>query len=90
MTAVSYANGPKAFGPQAFRMLLDSFDEALRSLTPAQLSAVATPQMRDQLARHIISMAEHGELDPERLRQGAVAHVNMMLRYYRGQSHLPR
>jgi hypothetical protein len=90
MTAMSYATGPKAFGPRTFRLLMDSFDEALRSLSPAQLSAVATPQMRDQLARHIISMAEHGELDPERLRQGALAHVNMMVRYYRGHTPLPR
>jgi hypothetical protein len=90
MTAISYANGPKAFGPQTFRLLLESFDEALRSLSTDQLANIATPQMRDQLARHIISMAEHGELDPERLRQGALAHVQMMLRYYRGQGPLPR
>ena len=90
MTAMSYANGPKAFGPRTFRMLLDSFDDALRSLSASQLSTIATPQVRDQLARHIISMAEHGELDPERLRQGARAHMDMLMRYYRGHNPLPR
>ena len=86
MTATTYANGPKAFGPRTFRLLLDSFDDTLRALSANQLATIATPQVRDQLARHIINMAEHGELDPDRLRQGARAHMDMLLRYYGGKA----
>jgi len=68
---------PKAFVPRAFQILRDSFDEALHALPPE------TPQIeaREIIARRIISLAEHGETDPERLRDGAIAHVTKMLRY---------
>ncbi len=84
MTALQYAVAPKAFGPHTFRILLDSFEEALGSLSASQLSTMPAARMRDLLARRIISLAEHGELDPERLRDGALAHAARMLRYYRG------
>ncbi len=68
---------PKAFVPRAFQLLCDTFDEALGALPPDLPQA----HVREIIARRIISLAEHGETDPRRLRDGAIARVNSMLRY---------
>ena len=72
---------PITFGPRTFHALLDSFDHALGSIRESDASS---PQVRDLLARRVISLAEHGELDPDRLREAALAQASSMNRYYRG------
>ena len=83
MTAKRRTTAPKSFGPQAFHALLDSFDSALGSMSE---SNAASPQVRELLARRVISLAEHGELDPQLLREAALVQANTMLRYYRGRA----
>lgn len=74
---------PKAFVPRAFQILCESMDDALHALPPDLPQA----QVREIVARRIISLAEHGETDPQRLRDGAIAHVNSMLRYRGADAH---
>ncbi len=81
MTATRRTTAPISFGPRAFHALLDSFDQALGSIRESDASS---PQVRDLLARRVISLAEHGELDPDRLREAALAQANSMTRYYGG------
>ena len=81
MTATCRSKAPISFGPRAFHALLDSFDRALGSIHESKASS---PQVRDLLARRVISLAEHGELDPDRLREAALAEAHSMTRYYSG------
>lgn len=73
---------PKAFVPRAFQILQASYEDALGSLPQPDPSDA---RIRELVARRIISLAEHGETDPDRLREGAVARVRSIIRY-RGEA----
>ena len=58
---------PQSFGPEELKVLVTAFEEALQQLgldrnDPAALS----------IAKQIIALAQQGERDPVRLREGAI------------------
>lgn len=58
--------GP-AFGPDEIKVLVTAFDEALQQLGLVNRNDPATLR----IAQRIIALAQHGERDPVRLREGA-------------------
>jgi hypothetical protein len=65
------------FDPDAVRTLVAAFDGAWQSIkaSGAKLSDKQTELVRENLAKHIIEQARHGELDQCRLRDGALLHL---------------
>jgi hypothetical protein len=71
---------PASFGPDIIRVISDALDEAWRTVqankrrfkVDANSSAA-----RDVLAVHIIAMAKKGELDRQRLIEGALARLRL-------------
>ena len=57
-----------AFGPDEIEVLASAFEAALRELNLADRTDPATTLV----AKRIIELAQQGERDPDRLREGAV------------------
>jgi len=57
-----------AFGPKEIEVLSSAFEAALRELKLVDRSDPAT----ELIAKRIIELAQQGERDPARLREGAV------------------
>ena len=60
-----------SFGPEEVKVLLRAFEEALRELRLVERTDPATLLV----AKRIIALAQQGERDPIRLREGAVKGV---------------
>ena len=58
----------QSFGPDEIKVLLTAFEEALRELRLVDRTDPAT----QLVAKRIIELAQQGERDPIRLREGAV------------------
>jgi hypothetical protein len=56
------------FGPEDIKVLSSAFEEALRALRLVDRTDPAT----QLVARRIIELAQQGERDPIRLREGAI------------------
>jgi hypothetical protein len=61
-----------AFGPDEVKILGDAFEDALRTLRLVNRDDPAT----EIVAKKIIELAQRGERDPVRLREGAVQSVS--------------
>jgi hypothetical protein len=60
-----------AFGPDEIKLLSSAFEDALRELNLVDRSDPAT----ELVAKRVIELAQSGERDPIRLREGAVKGV---------------
>jgi hypothetical protein len=58
----------QSFGPDDIKILVSAFEEALRELRLVDRTDPAT----QLVAKRIIDLAQQGERDPIRLREGAV------------------
>jgi hypothetical protein len=71
---------PASFDPDTIRAMSDALDEAWRTVQTNKrkfnLNA-ASSAAREVLAEHIISMAKKGELDRQRLIDGALARLRL-------------
>jgi hypothetical protein len=64
------------FDPDTIRILAAAFEDAWRALETDGIDiGPGTDQMRDSLAKAIVEAASHGERDPHRLRDAALAHL---------------
>jgi hypothetical protein len=64
-----------SFDPETIGLLTGAFEDAWRSLDRGDGIGPDTDAIREMLARHIITLAQTGERDVIRLRDGAVAYV---------------
>jgi hypothetical protein len=72
------SNGGTTFDPNTVRLLGDALDGAWRSLQTTGVyftSRGHAEATREKLALRIIEMAEQGERDPDRLRDGALEYL---------------
>jgi hypothetical protein len=67
--------GP-VFGPEEIKVLVTAFDEALQQLGLVNRNDPAVLQ----IAKHIIALAQDGELDPVRLRDVALQGLTQVTR----------
>jgi hypothetical protein len=62
-----------AFDPEIVRIMTAAFEDAWRTLNSNGAVGPHTDAARDLLAKHIIGMAQAGERDLTKLRDGAIA-----------------
>jgi hypothetical protein len=71
---------PASFGPDTIRIMSDALDDAWRAVQANKakfnVNAHGTAA-RDLLANHIVAMAKKGELDRQRLVDGALARLRL-------------
>jgi hypothetical protein len=63
----------RAFDPEIIRIMTAAFEDAWRTLNSKGGVGPHTDAARDLLAKHIIGMAQGGERDLTKLRDGAIA-----------------
>jgi hypothetical protein len=61
------------FDPESIRIMTAAFEDAWRTLNSNGVVGPHTDAARDLLAKHIIGMAQAGEHDLAKLRDGAIA-----------------
>jgi hypothetical protein len=71
---------PASFSPDTIRIMSEALDEAWRAFQANKRKLSLTAEetaARDLLASHIIAMAKKGELDRQRLIDGALARLSL-------------
>jgi hypothetical protein len=74
------AANPEAFDPESIRLLSGALDDAWRVVQANESKFKINGNAegaRDLLAKHIIDMAKQGELDRQRLIEGALARLKL-------------
>jgi hypothetical protein len=72
-------NNPAAFNPETVRLLGNALDESWRQVQADKTYKIDgnSDGARDMLAKHIVEMAKLGEMDQQRLVQGALDRLRL-------------